>query len=86
MSSQSDQETEILSLIRRSIRKYGDIVGAKVTRIRTYAKFLDKNNYHDVQLLSYAVKFASNFYGPFRDAVGSKNLLPLEQLDRYLYH
>ena len=28
-----------------------------------------------VQILSYAVKYASNFYGPFRDAVGSKNLL-----------
>ena len=48
MSSQSDQETEVLSLIRRAIRKYGDIVGAKVTRIRTYAKFLDKNNFADI--------------------------------------
>ena len=27
------------------------------------------------QILSYAVKYASSFYGPFRDAVGSKNLL-----------
>jgi porphobilinogen synthase len=27
------------------------------------------------QILSYAVKYASNFYGPFRDAVGSKGLL-----------
>ena len=26
-----------------------------------------------VQILSYAVKYASNFYGPFRDAVGSKH-------------
>jgi len=38
-------------------------------------KNLDKNGYHLVQILSYAVKYASNFYGPFRDAVGSKNLL-----------
>ena len=38
-------------------------------------KHLDKNKYHDVQILSYAVKFASNFYGPFRDAVGSKKSL-----------
>ena len=30
-----------------------------------------KNKYNDVQLLSYAVKYASNFYGPFREAVGS---------------
>ena len=27
------------------------------------------------QILSYAVKYASNFYGPFRDAVGSQNVL-----------
>ena len=28
-----------------------------------------------VQILSYAVKYASNFYGPFRDAIGSKKSL-----------
>ena len=38
-------------------------------------KTLDKNGYELVQILSYAVKYASNFYGPFRDAVGSKKLL-----------
>ena len=27
------------------------------------------------QILSYAVKYASNFYGPFREAVGSNKLL-----------
>ena len=36
---------------------------------------LDKNKLHDVQILSYAVKFASSFYGPFRDAVGSSKSL-----------
>ena len=36
---------------------------------------LDKNGYEMTQILSYAVKYASNFYGPFRDAVGSKSLL-----------
>ena len=44
-------------------------------RIGLIRKSLDKNGYHLTQLLSYAVKYASNFYGPFRDAVGSKNLL-----------
>ena len=44
-------------------------------RIRGIRKALDNNNFELVQLLSYAVKYASNFYGPFRDAVGSKNLL-----------
>ena len=44
-------------------------------RIGIIRKSLDKNNYKDVCILSYAVKYASNFYGPFRSAVGSnKNL------------
>jgi porphobilinogen synthase len=49
-----------------------DMMDGRVGKIR---KYLDKNKYHDVQILSYAVKYASNFYGPFRDAVGSKNSL-----------
>ena len=49
-----------------------DMMDGRIGKIR---KFLDKNNYHDVQLRSYAVKYASNFYGPFRDAVGSKKSL-----------
>ena len=36
---------------------------------------LDKNGFELVQILSYAVKYASNFYGPFRDAVGTKKIL-----------
>ena len=44
-------------------------------RIGLIRKALDKNNFQNIQLLSYAVKYASSFYGPFRDAVGSKNLL-----------
>lgn len=32
---------------------------------------LDDRNFHDVALMSYAVKYASAFYGPFRDAVDS---------------
>ena len=38
-------------------------------------KSLEINNFKDVSILSYAVKYASNFYGPFRDAVGSKSKL-----------
>jgi len=49
-----------------------DMMDGRIGMIR---KALDKNNFQDVQILSYAVKYASNFYGPFRDAVGSKNLL-----------
>ena len=49
-----------------------DMMDGRVGKIR---KSLDKNRFSDVQILSYAVKYASNFYGPFRDAVGSKKSL-----------
>jgi porphobilinogen synthase len=44
-------------------------------RVGKIRKILDKNGFELVQILSYAVKYASSFYGPFRDAVGSKGLL-----------
>tara|TARA_B100000963_G_scaffold357853_1_gene381031 strand:- start:590 stop:1579 length:990 start_codon:yes stop_codon:yes gene_type:complete len=44
-------------------------------RIGAIRKTLDKNGFEMTQILSYAVKYASSFYGPFRDAVGSKGLL-----------
>ena len=44
-------------------------------RIGVIRKALDNNNFKNVQILSYAVKYASNFYGPFRNAIGSKKKL-----------
>ena len=41
-------------------------------RIGKIRGVLDKNNFKNVKILSYAVKYASSFYGPFREAVGSK--------------
>ena len=49
-----------------------DMMDGRIGEIR---KSLDKNGYEMTQILSYAVKYASSFYGPFRDAVGSKGLL-----------
>jgi len=49
-----------------------DMMDGRIGKIR---KALDKNGHELVQILSYAVKYASNFYGPFRDAVGSKKKL-----------
>ena len=43
-------------------------------RIGKIRKALDKEGHEMVQIISYAAKYASSFYGPFRDAVGSKNL------------
>ena len=44
-------------------------------RIGKIRKSLDKFNFQNVQILSYAAKYASSFYGPFRNAVGSKKSL-----------
>ena len=49
-----------------------DMMDGRVGKIR---KALDKNKYQNVQILSYAAKYASSFYGPFRDAVGSNGSL-----------
>lgn len=45
-----------------------DMMDGRVGAIR---KTLDAANFHDVQIMAYAAKYASAFYGPFRDAVGS---------------
>ena len=45
-----------------------DMMDGRIGEIR---KNLDKNNFKDVQILSYAVKYASSFYGPFREAANS---------------
>ena len=49
-----------------------DMMDGRIGEIR---KALDKKGHQLVQILSYAVKYASNFYGPFRDAVGSHKSL-----------
>ena len=49
-----------------------DMMDGRIGEIR---KALDKNGHKLIQILSYAVKYASNFYGPFREAVGSRKSL-----------
>ena len=49
-----------------------DMMDGRIGKIR---KAIDQNNFQEVQILSYAAKYASSFYGPFRDAVGSKSSL-----------
>ena len=49
-----------------------DMMDGRIGQIR---KALEDVNYKNTLLLSYTAKYASNFYGPFRDAIGSnKNL------------
>ncbi|UCC81126.1 MAG: porphobilinogen synthase [Candidatus Zixiibacteriota bacterium] len=45
-----------------------DMMDGRVAAIR---KTLDENGFNDIPILSYAVKYASAYYGPFRDAAGS---------------
>jgi porphobilinogen synthase len=49
-----------------------DMMDGRVGAIR---KALDANGHIETQILSYAAKYASCFYGPFRDAVGSNATL-----------
>ena len=49
-----------------------DMMDGRIGQIR---KALDNSNFKNTQILSYAAKYASSFYGPFRDAVGSKSSL-----------
>jgi porphobilinogen synthase len=49
-----------------------DMMDGRVAAIR---KGLDRENFIDVSIMSYAAKYASAFYGPFRDAVGSAKTL-----------
>ena len=45
-----------------------DMMDGRIDAIR---KALDKNGHFNIPIMSYAVKYASSFYGPFRDAAGS---------------
>ena len=44
-------------------------------RIGAIRRALEMDGHVNVQIMSYAAKYASAFYGPFRDAVGSRGLL-----------
>ena len=49
-----------------------DMMDGRIGAIRAA---LEAAGHHNVQIMSYAAKYASAFYGPFRDAVGSRGLL-----------
>jgi porphobilinogen synthase len=53
-----------------------DMMDGRVGLIRNA---LEKNKFCNVQILSYAVKYASNFYSPFRDAVGTSSTLKTDK-------
>jgi len=62
------QQAIIQSNAGCSVIAPSDMMDGRVDRIR---KTLDEEGLLDIQILSYAAKYASAFYGPFRDAIGS---------------
>jgi len=71
----------VAALIRQSLNQAragadviapSDMMDGRVGAIR---EALDDEGFLDVQIMAYAAKYASAFYGPFRDAVGSKGAL-----------
>ena len=52
-------------------------------RVKLIRKQLEKNKFYNTKILSYSAKYASNYYGPFRDAVGS--LAALGKSDKKTY-
>ncbi|MBA1338199.1 MAG: porphobilinogen synthase [Pelagibacterales bacterium] len=66
------KQSLILAQMGCDVISPSDMMDGRIGKIR---KYLDKNDHKNTKILSYAVKYASSFYGPFRDAVGSKHLL-----------
>ncbi len=73
----NDPTLELLSAIAVTYAEAGadmvapsDMMDGRVGAIR---KALDHEGYRDVAIMSYAAKYASSFYGPFRDAAGSSH-------------
>ncbi len=53
-------------------------------RIGAIRQALDQAGFQDVGIMSYATKYASAFYGPFRDAVGTGDLLKGDKKTYYI--
>ena len=66
------EQAVVLARAGANIIAPSDMMDGRVGAIRTA---LEADGHHDVQIMAYAAKYASAFYGPFRDAVGSGGLL-----------
>ena len=71
----NDPTVEILSEMALSHAQAGaDIVAPSDMmdgRILAIRKYLEEQQFHDTVIMSYSAKYASSFYGPFRDALDS---------------
>ena len=83
----NDQTVEVLAEQSLVLAEAGadiiapsDMMDGRIGVIRTK---LDENNFEDKIILSYAAKYNSKFYGPFRDAINSKNNLGTSDKSSY---
>ena len=53
-------------------------------RIGAIREALDTNGFNDVGIMSYATKYASSFYGPYREAIGTQGLLKGDKRTYYI--
>jgi porphobilinogen synthase len=67
-----EQQALVQAIAGCDIIAPSDMMDGRVGRIRNA---LDKNKYENTLILSYAAKYASKFYGPFRDAINSSSNL-----------
>jgi porphobilinogen synthase len=72
----NDSTNDVLAKMALSHAKSGadiiapsDMMDGRILKIR---ETLELNNFHETAIMSYSVKYASSFYGPFRDALNSK--------------
>ena len=76
-----DNESTVEALIKQSLihaQSGADMVAPSDMmdgRIGAIRLALDKKMYHQTRILAYSAKYASTFYGPFREAVGSATSL-----------
>jgi porphobilinogen synthase len=71
----NDETLEVLAKMALVQAQAGsDILGPSDMmdgRVEVIRKTLDENGFHNVLIMSYSAKYASSFYGPFRDALDS---------------
>lgn len=71
----NDATLEVLAKIALSHAEAGaDFVAPSAMmdgQVRAIREALDKNEFKDIGILAYSAKYASNFYGPFREALDS---------------
>ena len=74
------EQARLLAAAGADVIAPSDMMDGRVGKIRS---MLEDGGYHDVLILSYAAKYASSLYGPFRDAVGSRQSLGVSEKKSY---